>query len=107
MLIGVRATEFTVFRVTVTQFIPTPMSKVTLVILTPMKLITLSTATLGQVTLKTRREDNDSVLAKMSEDTINKCWRVPHIYAYFDTRIVRRTNALRADYLGTTFRNGQ
>jgi len=67
-----------------------------------LKEVTIKNGT-GETTIKNRREDNDSVLAKMSEDTINKCWRVPHVYAYFDTRIVRRTNALRADYLGTPY----
>lgn len=57
----------------------------------------------GEPTLKVRKEDNDAILAKMSEDTINDCWRVAHVYAYFDTRIVRRTNALMADYLGTPY----
>ena len=46
MVIGVRATDGTGFRVKVTPVTPTPMSKVTLMILTPMKLITLTTATL-------------------------------------------------------------
>jgi short subunit dehydrogenase-like uncharacterized protein len=57
----------------------------------------------GEAKLKVRKDDNDAILAKMSEDTINDCWRVAHVYAYFDTRIVRRTNALMADYLGTPY----
>merc|ERR1712125_114160 len=36
----------------------------------------------GKVTLNTRREDNDAVLAKMSYDQVNDVWRAPHTYAY-------------------------
>ena len=51
MVIGVRATKVIGFRLTVTPVTPTPMSKVTLDILTPMKIITLTPATLSEVTL--------------------------------------------------------
>ena len=47
----VRANEVTRFSVTVSQVTPTLMYKVTLVILTPIKLITLTPATQAQVAL--------------------------------------------------------
>lgn len=52
----------------------------------------------GECTMKIRKQDADSQLAKMKEDKINNCWCLPHTYAYFDTRICRYTNALLADY---------
>jgi len=51
----------------------------------------------GKVTLKTRKEDMDAKLSQIGEDKVNKIWRGPHPYAFFDTRIVRRSNALLAD----------
>ena len=51
MVNGVRASEVTRFSVTVSQVTPTLMYKVTLVILTPIKLITLTPATQAQVAL--------------------------------------------------------
>lgn len=52
----------------------------------------------GEVVKKIKKEDNDSYLSKISFDKINKVWRAPNTYAFFDTRIVRRTNALLADF---------
>lgn len=57
----------------------------------------------GKVILKTRREDQDAILSKISEDTINGVWRAPFTYAFFDTRISRRSNALMADLFGTPY----
>lgn len=52
----------------------------------------------GKVTPKVRAEDLDLNFAKISEDTKLGIWRGPHVYSYFDTRVVRRSNALFADY---------
>jgi len=51
----------------------------------------------GEVKFTTRRDDLDSVLSKVSQDPDIGIWRAPHVYAYFDTRICRRSNALFAD----------
>mmetsp|Transcript_74879 Transcript_74879/g.165666 ORF Transcript_74879/g.165666 Transcript_74879/m.165666 type:complete len:226 (-) Transcript_74879:72-749(-) len=61
-----------------------------------MKEVTIQPGT-GQVTLKIRKEDTDAILSKVSQDPITGIWRAPHVYAYFDTRIVRRSNAQLAD----------
>jgi len=52
----------------------------------------------GKCTPKVRPEDLDLNFAKISEDKKLGIWRGPHTYSYFDTRIVRRSNALFADY---------
>eukprot|EP00747_Dinoflagellata_sp_TGD_P026821 gnl/TRDRNA2_/TRDRNA2_132197_c0_seq4.p1 gnl/TRDRNA2_/TRDRNA2_132197_c0~~gnl/TRDRNA2_/TRDRNA2_132197_c0_seq4.p1 ORF type:complete len:572 (-),score=142.14 gnl/TRDRNA2_/TRDRNA2_132197_c0_seq4:103-1818(-) len=57
----------------------------------------------GYMTLKIRKEDMDAQLSKISEDTINGIWRAPHTYAYFDTRVVRRTNMLLANRLNKPY----
>jgi short subunit dehydrogenase-like uncharacterized protein len=51
----------------------------------------------GEVELNGRKEDMDSILSKVSEDPDMGLWRAPWVYAYFDTRICRRSNALLAD----------
>lgn len=51
----------------------------------------------GKTKLKSRSEDLDANVAKISEDKRLGIWRGPHIYSYFDTRIVRRSNMLMAD----------
>merc|ERR1712232_1115923 len=51
----------------------------------------------GEAMMKVRKEDADAAISKVSEDKENGIWRIPHTYAYFDTRVVRRTNALLAD----------
>merc|ERR1740117_96923 len=51
----------------------------------------------GKCTPKVRPEDLDLNFAKISEDKKHGIWRGPHTYSYFDTRIVRRSNALFAD----------
>merc|ERR1719428_650730 len=51
----------------------------------------------GKVTPKNRLEDFDAQLSKVVEDPKLGVWRGPFVYAYFDTRVVRRANALHAD----------
>lgn len=51
----------------------------------------------GKTSLKGRREDTDAVLSKVSLCPYTGIWRAPWLYSYFDTRIVRRSNALLAD----------
>jgi len=67
-----------------------------------LKEVTIKAGT-GEVVKKMRKEDQDSYLTKISEDKANNVWRVPHTYAFFDTRIVRRTNALLADFLNAPY----
>jgi len=51
----------------------------------------------GNVIFKNRREDQDSILSKVSMCPITGIWRAPWVYAYFDTRIVRRSNEMLAN----------
>lgn len=51
----------------------------------------------GICTPKTRKEDIDAQLSRISEDPKNGIWRVPNPYAMFNSRIIRRTNAMLAD----------
>lgn len=51
----------------------------------------------GKVTPNVRAEDKDANMAKISENKRLGLWRGPFVYQYFDTRIVRRSNALFAD----------
>jgi len=51
----------------------------------------------GQVVFKNRKEDQDSVLSKVSQCPLTGIWRAPWVYAYFDTRIVRRSNEMLAN----------
>merc|ERR1719188_524824 len=57
----------------------------------------------GAVTLKMRKEDTDAVLSKVSQCPYTGVWRAPHVYAYFDTRIVRKSNAQFADLDGRPY----
>lgn len=57
----------------------------------------------GKVTTKMRKEDNDSVLSKMSQCPYTGLWRGSHVYSFFNTRIVRRSNALFADLLNQPY----
>merc|ERR1712048_149006 len=50
----------------------------------------------GKVTMKIRKEDTDALLSKVSQCPHTGIWRAPWVYAYFDTRIVRRSNAMFA-----------
>merc|ERR1711998_598627 len=51
----------------------------------------------GLVEAKLRKEEQDSALSKVNQCPDTGIWRAPHVYAYFDTRMVRRTNMLLAD----------
>eukprot|EP00933_Yihiella_yeosuensis_P026710 TRINITY_DN20776_c0_g1_i1.p1 TRINITY_DN20776_c0_g1~~TRINITY_DN20776_c0_g1_i1.p1 ORF type:complete len:552 (-),score=152.43 TRINITY_DN20776_c0_g1_i1:313-1899(-) len=51
----------------------------------------------GKVNTKVRGEDLDANISKITEDKHLGVWRGPHVYSYFDTRIVRRSNMLFAD----------
>jgi len=51
----------------------------------------------GLVTAKTREEDKDSNMTKVTEDKKLGVWRAPYVHSFFDTRIVRRSNMLHAD----------
>merc|ERR1711924_354028 len=51
----------------------------------------------------TRKGDADAVLAKMKEDPFNDAILMPQVYAYLNTRIVRKSNARAADTLGQPF----
>jgi len=51
----------------------------------------------GYVTAKTREEDRDSNMTKVSEDRKLGIWRAPYVHSPFDTRVVRRSNMLQAD----------
>mmetsp|Transcript_69182 Transcript_69182/g.130396 ORF Transcript_69182/g.130396 Transcript_69182/m.130396 type:complete len:549 (-) Transcript_69182:109-1755(-) len=64
-----------------------------------IKLFTIKAGT-GEVTMKTRKTDADAYLSKLQEDKANGFWKAPHVYAFFDTRMARRTNAILADMLG-------
>jgi short subunit dehydrogenase-like uncharacterized protein len=51
----------------------------------------------GKVTPKLRKEESDAVLSKVGVCPYTGVWRAPHVYAYFNTRIVRRSNAMLAN----------
>lgn len=51
----------------------------------------------GKVTLQVRKEDLDEHLSKVQWDPKDEVWYGPHANAYFDTRVVRRSNMLQAD----------
>jgi len=51
----------------------------------------------GQWTPKMRKEDGDAALAKMTQCPYTGIWRAPNPYAFFDSRVVRRSNMLFAD----------
>lgn len=57
----------------------------------------------GETVMKIRKEDTDAILSKIVEDKVNDCWALPHTYSYFDTRVIRRTNALLADHCGAPY----
>jgi len=60
-----------------------------------MKEIVIQQGT-GKVTMKGRKEDTDAILSKVSQCPLTGIWRAPWVYAYFDTRIVRRSNQMLA-----------
>jgi len=45
----------------------------------------------------TREEDKDENMTRVSEDKKLGVWRAPFVHSFFDTRVVRRSNALMAD----------
>jgi short subunit dehydrogenase-like uncharacterized protein len=51
----------------------------------------------GLVTARSRQEDRDQQMMKVSEDRKVGVWRAPYAHAHFDTRVVRRSNMLHAD----------
>jgi len=57
----------------------------------------------GQVTLKLRKEEADAQMSKVSQCEYTGVWRAPNPYAFFDTRIVRRSNALLADKMNQPY----
>jgi len=57
----------------------------------------------GLVTPKPRAEDQDSQMAKISKDEKLGVWRAPYVNAFFDTRLVRRSNMLQADLVNEPY----
>lgn len=51
----------------------------------------------GRCTAKVRKEENDALLNKVGQCPYTGVWRAPNMYAFFNTRIVRRSNALLAN----------
>merc|ERR1719324_1985112 len=51
----------------------------------------------GKVSVNVRNEEKDANMARITENKKLGVWRGPFVYQYFDTRIVRRSNALLAD----------
>eukprot|EP00403_Amphidinium_massartii_P020177 CAMPEP_0178416704 /NCGR_PEP_ID=MMETSP0689_2-20121128/24199_1 /TAXON_ID=160604 /ORGANISM="Amphidinium massartii, Strain CS-259" /LENGTH=508 /DNA_ID=CAMNT_0020038053 /DNA_START=24 /DNA_END=1547 /DNA_ORIENTATION=- len=47
---------------------------------------------------KVRQMDIDANIARVNQDPKTGFWRGPFVYSYFDTRVVRRSNMLFADY---------
>lgn len=61
-----------------------------------IKEVTIEKGT-GRAIPKLRQEDLDANMARVTQDPKLGIWRGPFVYSYFDTRIVRRSNALLAD----------
>jgi len=57
----------------------------------------------GAVTLRVREEDRDSTMSTVSEDKKNGVWRAPYVNAFYDSRVVRRSNMLHADLGGAPY----
>mmetsp|Transcript_47337 Transcript_47337/g.101947 ORF Transcript_47337/g.101947 Transcript_47337/m.101947 type:complete len:519 (-) Transcript_47337:54-1610(-) len=51
----------------------------------------------GRCTAKVRKEESDAILNKMGECPYTGLWRVPTMYSFLNTRIVRRSNAMLAN----------
>ena len=47
-----------------------------------------------------REEDSDKVLTKVFRDAAIWSWVAPHVYAFFETRVVRRSNELHRTLVG-------
>jgi short subunit dehydrogenase-like uncharacterized protein len=54
----------------------------------------------GSVENGQREEDQDRVLTKVFRDGAIKSWVAPHVYAFFETRVVRRSNELHRTLVG-------
>ncbi|KAH8069197.1 oxidoreductase [Aureococcus anophagefferens] len=54
----------------------------------------------GTVQDGSREEDQDKVLTKVFRDPVVKSWVAPHVYAFFETRVVRRSNMLHNMLVG-------
>ena len=54
----------------------------------------------GAVENGEREEDQDRVLTKVFRDGAIKSWVAPHVYAFFETRVVRRSNELHRTLVG-------
>ena len=54
----------------------------------------------GKVQDGSREEDQDKVLTKVFRDPVVKSWVAPHVYAFFETRVVRRSNMLHNMLVG-------
>merc|ERR1719217_1652830 len=67
-----------------------------------VKMINIQKGT-GFVTPKTRQEDMDANLSRVAQDPKLGCWRAPFVYAFFETRIIRRANMLMAEYTGQPY----
>jgi len=67
-----------------------------------VKMINIQKGT-GHVTPKIRQEDMDSNLSRAVQDPKLGCWRAPFVYAFFETRIIRRSNMLMAEYAGAPY----
>lgn len=67
-----------------------------------VKMINIQKGT-GFVTPKVRQEDLDANLSRVAEDKKLGCWRAPFVYAFFETRIIRRANMLMAELSGQPY----
>lgn len=67
-----------------------------------VKNITIAKGT-GIVTCKARPEDMDVHFSRVSKDEKIGCWRAPYVYAFFDSRVIRRSNMLMADLCGAPY----
>ena len=54
----------------------------------------------GSIDNGEREEDQDRVLTKVFRDGAIKSWVAPHVYAFFETRVVRRSNELHRTLVG-------
>ena len=54
----------------------------------------------GSIDNGQREEDQDRVLTKVFRDGAIKSWVAPHVYAFFETRVVRRSNELHRTLVG-------
>lgn len=54
----------------------------------------------GKIQDGSREEDQDKVLTKVFRDPHVKTWVAPHVYAFFETRVIRRSNILHNQLCG-------